>query len=116
MMIRVKRNSTQPAARHRAGLLLLLLDAVMAGLAQRLPVLLIPEQPLRQSNPRWIAAVFGIEQPMRNNVIDYLCRNRLTKFKMHTAQRMPIEPSGPGLLPATAIAARSTAATSLIIG
>ena len=61
----------------------------MASLAERLPVRLIPEQPL--------------VTPVRNDVIHNGCRDDLALRKAEGAQRMLLQEKSAGLTPATVV-------------
>ena len=72
----------------------------MAALAQRLPVVLIPEQPL--------------VAPVRNHMVDHRCRCEHAVLHARIAQRVALQESGAGIAPAAVIATGFRAAADSI--
>src|SRR3546814_918489 len=88
MMVGIYRHAIQAAATGQAGLLLRLLDAVVAGLAEALPILAIPEQAERLANLFVVARSSRISQAMRDLVVHHGRRHEHAALLVKDTQRM----------------------------
>lgn len=110
-MIRVERLAIRRAPDHASRLFEALLGRVVAELAERLPVVLAPEQFPGGLDPLGITAGFGILQPGRIFVVDDGRSNGPQVSRAHAAKRMITKECIPRLLPAVSISPPSATAT-----
>lgn len=88
MVIRVERLAIRRAPNHATRLFESLLGRVVAELAERLPVVLAPEQFPGGLDPLGITAGFSILQPGRLFVVDDGRSNGPQVSRAHAAERM----------------------------
>lgn len=114
VVIRVERNACRRTARYTPTSFKPLLGRVMAELAQRLPVALIPEQLPRSLDPLRVARFLGVFQTGRDLVVNNRCRNRAVAGRAHRAERVQCQERIPRLPPAVAITTGCAAAATII--
>ena len=88
MVARVKRDTFGIATLFMTAFLGALFGRVVMRFTQRLPILAVPKQLERGSDPVRITTGVRVFQPMRDDMIHYGSRANLTGFTTHDAQRV----------------------------
>ena len=115
MVARVEGAAVCVAPRDAARLLEPLLDGVMAGLAQALPVRPIPEKRLRFLDALNVAAVLGLLEARGRDVIHQRGSSYIATALMLSTQRMGTQEGIPRTLPGGGVAALVRSSSAAVV-